>query len=77
MCDEIINVTDSVSTIVRNSISTNVTSTMPTSIVSTVSINSDDKRLRYKMDCYILCTLLLVAILLFIIAIICYHYKNT
>ena len=45
-----------------------------TSVVSTVSINSDDKKVRYKMDCYIMLMVLLVIILLFIIAIICSHY---
>ena len=44
-----------------------------TNIMSTVSINSDDKKVRYKIDCYILHTTLLVIILLLIIAIICYH----
>ena len=59
------NATDSVSTNVANTISKNVTSTMST--------NSDGKKVRYKMDCYILHTFLWVRILLFIIAIICYH----
>ena len=49
-------------------ISTNVTSTMST--------NSDGKRVRYKIDCYILHTVLLVIISLFIIAIICYDYTK-
>ena len=68
VCDEIISVTDSASTSVTNTISTNVTSTK--------SINSDDKKVRCKMDCYILLTFLLVAILLFMVAIICYHYAK-
>ena len=37
------------------------------------SINSDDKNVRYKMDFYILYRLLSVAIILFMISIICYH----
>ena len=37
------------------------------------SKNSDDKKVRYKLDCYILHTVLLVIILLLIITIICYH----
>ena len=35
-----------------------------------------NKKVRYKMDCYILQKVLLVIILLFIIAIICYHYAK-
>ena len=58
------------------SVSTNVTNTISTNVISTVSICSDDKKVRYKMDCYILHTLLLVIIFLFIIAVICYHYSN-
>ena len=68
MCDEIINVTDSALKIATN--------TTPTSVTSTASINSDDKEVRYKMDYYILYTVSLVIILLFIIAIICYHYAK-
>ena len=41
---------------------------------STVSINSEDKKLRYKIDCYTQHTVLLVIILLLIITIICYYY---
>ena len=44
--------------------------------MSTMSINSDGKKVRYKMNCYILHTVLLVVILLFIIVIICYHYTK-
>ena len=42
--------------------------------MSTVLINSDDKKVKYKMDCYILHKFLLVTILIFIITTICYHY---
>ena len=42
-------------------------------VMSTASSNFH-KKVRYKMDCYILHTVLLVIILLLIIAIICYHY---
>ena len=55
-CDEIMSVTDSVSTSETNTISTNVT--------SIASVNSDDKKVRYKMDLYIH-TILLVIIGLF------------
>ena len=34
------------------------------------------EKVMYKMDCYVLHALLLVTILLFITAIICYHYKK-
>ena len=51
-CDEIISVT--------NSVSTNVTNTISTIVTSIVSINSDHKKIRYKMDCYILHTFLVV-----------------
>ena len=60
VCDEIMNVT--------NIVSTNVTNRVPTNVTSAVSINSDDKKVRCKMDCYILHTLSLVTVLLFIIA---------
>ena len=53
-CDEVINFTDSVSTNVTNTISKNVTVTVP--------INSDDKKVRYKMDYYIFHTFLIVVI---------------
>ena len=43
MCDEVINVTDNVST--------NVTNIVPTNITSTVPINFDNKKVRYEMDC--------------------------
>ena len=74
--DEIINVTDSVSTNVTNSIPTNMTRIISVILMSTVSINSADKNVRSKIDCYIFHTLLLVIILLSIIDIICYHYTK-
>ena len=58
-CDEIIPVTDIVWTTMTNAIAPNV------------SINSDDKKVRYKIDCYILHTVL--SLLLLMIAIIWYH----
>ena len=39
--------------------------TISTNVTSAVSINSDDKKVRCKMDCYILLTFLLETILLF------------
>ena len=68
MCNEIINVT--------NDIPTNVTNTLLTNVTSTVSINSDDKKVRYKMHCYIFHTILLGMILLLTTAIIFYHYAK-
>ena len=73
MCDEIINAADSVSTNVTNTIPTNMRNTLATNVISTVSTNSNDKKIRYKMHCYILHLFLLVIIVLFIITIICYH----
>ena len=40
--------------------STNVTNTMPTNVTNTVSINFGDNEVRYKIDYYILYTLMLV-----------------
>ena len=51
-----------------NNISKNVTYTVPT--------NSDDKKVRYKIDVYILDTVLLVTISLFMMANIYYHYAK-
>ena len=64
--NEIINITDSVST--------NVTNTSTSNVSSTVSINSDDKNERYNINCHILHALLLVTILLLIITLTCSHY---
>ena len=60
----VMNVMDIVSTEMTNTIATNV------------STNSDGKKVRYKMDCYILHTVLLVIMLSMIITIICYHYAK-
>ena len=68
MCDEIINAPDSLSTDVTDTILTNVTNTLSTNVTnilsknvpSTVPINSDDKKVRYEIDCYISHTFLLV-----------------
>ena len=53
---------------------------LPTKITNTIatnmSINSDDKKVRYKINCYILHTVLLAIILLLIITIVCYHYAK-
>ena len=58
--DEILNGSDSVSA----------------NITSTVSTDFHNKKVRYKMDCYILHAVLLLTILLFITAVICYPYTK-
>ena len=63
-CDKIISAMDIVSTKMRNT------------IVANVSINSNDNKVRYKIDSYILHTISLATILLLIITIICYHYAK-
>ena len=60
MCDEIINNADVA--LINNTI--------------TVSTNLYNKKVRYKMDYYILHIVLLVIILLLVITIICYHLKR-
>ena len=61
--DEIITVMDIVSKKMANTIATNL------------SINSDDKKVRYKNDCYILHSFI-SDILLLIVTIISYHYAK-
>ena len=63
-CDEIIDVMDIVWTKITNTIATNK------------SINSDDKKVRYKIDWYILHIVLLMIIFLLITIIICYQYSK-
>ena len=63
-CDEIIHVMDIVWTKIKNTIATNK------------SINSDDKKVRYKIDRYILHIVLLMIIFLLITIIICYQYSK-
>ena len=46
------------STNVTNTIPTNVTHTISTDVTSTVSTNLHNKKVRDKMDSYILCTVL-------------------
>ena len=77
VCDKIINVTDSLSTNVTNTMPLNMTNTISTNdVTSTVSINIDDKKVRYKMDCYTCHKFLLVIKILFITVIICDHYTK-
>ena len=56
MCDETINVTDSVSINVVNTTSTYVTNTLLTNVMGTMSINSDDKENTFAKQKHI-CTL--------------------
>ena len=63
-CDEIISVMDIVSTKMTNTVSTNA------------SVNSHIKKVRYKIESYILHAVLLVIMFLLIITIICYHYAK-
>ena len=58
---------------VANTIPTKMTKSVSISVTSAVSINSGDRKTRYKVDCYILHTFLLVITLLLTIAIIYYH----
>ena len=63
MCDEIINAAACVS---KNE---------SVNVMSTVSTNFH-KKVKYKMDCYMLHSVLLVIILLFTITIICNYYAK-
>ena len=45
-------------------------------MMDSASTNSDNKKLKCNIDCYILHTFLLGTILLFMIAIIRYHYAK-
>ena len=48
MSDEIVNVTDTASTIVTNALPTNMRNTVSTNVMSPVSINSVDKKVDIK-----------------------------
>ena len=61
---------------VMNIVSTKMTKTIATTVTSTSSINCHSKSVRYKTDCYILHTFLLVIKLLLIITTVCYHYPK-
>ena len=54
----------------------NATNTISTNVTSTVPINSNHKKVKYEMDCYVLQTFLLANIELFMIAIVCNHYAK-
>ena len=57
-------------------VSTKKTNTIGTNVASTASINCHNKKVRYKIDCYIYHTVSLAIILLLIITIIYYHYAK-
>ena len=70
--NEIINAADRVLT----NVSMNVMSNVAINVTSSVSVNFQNKKVRYKMNCYILHMILLVVILLFLIVIISYDYAK-
>ena len=76
MRDEILNTIDSVPTNMINFIPKSMENTTSTNVASTMSIISNDKKVRDRMDCYILHIILVVIIVLIVIAIICYHYAK-
>ena len=49
---------------------------MTNTTATNVSINCHNKKVRHKINCYILHTVLLAIILLLIITIVCYHFIN-
>ena len=61
---------------VMDIISTKMTITKATNVISTMSMNCRDKKLRYKIDCFILRAILLAIALLLIITIICYYHAK-
>ena len=63
-CDEIIYVMKTASTKKANTVAANM------------SVNHFDKKIRYKIDCYNLRTVLFAIIFLMITTIICYHYAR-
>ena len=76
VCNEIINATDNVLATETNAIPANMTNCASTNVTSTMPRNSDGRKVRYKIDFYVLHTLLKVILLLFTIAIISYHYTK-
>ena len=62
VCDEMIYVMDIVPTKMTNAMA-----------ISTVSIHTGSKKVRQKIDCYILHAVLVVILLLLLITIICYQ----
>ena len=75
-CVKVIYVLDIKSTNTTNNLPVSITNTIPTNIKT----NYEDKKVRYKIDCHILHTVLLVIVLLFVSAItmqnICQNWKT-
>lgn len=69
MRDKTINVADNVLTNVRNNLRTNVRNSLTVIVVKTVSINSNDRKVRYKKECYMLDTVTDMGM----VTIFCYH----
>ena len=67
---------DHVSANVINTIPTNMANTISSNVSGTTSANSDCKKIRYKVSCYISHTVLLLILLLFLVTIISYHYAK-
>ena len=53
-----------------------MTNTLSTNVTRTVSMNSDNMKVRYKINTHISHMVLLLIMLPLIIAILCYHYKK-
>ena len=49
---------------------------MKSTIAANVSVNCHSKKVRYKLDCYILHKVSLAIMLLLMVTIICYHYTK-
>ena len=49
---------------------------MKNTIAANVSVNCHSKKVRYKLDCYILHKVSLAIMLLLMVTIICYHYAK-
>ena len=49
---------------------------MKNTIAANVSVNCHSKKVRYKLDCYILHKVSLAIMLLLMVTIICYHYTK-
>ena len=62
--------------IVMDIVSTKTTNALPTNVTSTMLTNCDDKKVIYKLNCYIPHIIFLMILLPLMITIICYHYAQ-
>ena len=62
--------------IVMDIVSTKTTNALPTNVTSTMLTNCDDKKVIYKLNCYIPQVNFWMILLPLIITIICYHYAQ-